>query len=273
MNILVFFAQMGQTLGMVKKPLKIVRDPKAALALARKKMSLRDLSKSSASAYLEYQWGWKQLYRDVMGLGKALARARQHVAYLESKEGKLRNISANKVDIVNPSKSYYFSSGDYLHKFAWVCYRRDARFSVSHKLKAVNNNFRLMKAFSEAIGAVDIGFALWDALPWSFVVDWIVDLKSLYKSPLADFRSHKLYRVGYSETYEWGFIPSVSLRSPSFYDNSRVEAEWKGSETVARKSYSRTPGFPTGAESAGIFGSFSKHSIGNAAALIIQQIT
>lgn len=273
MNILVFFAQIGQTIGMVKKPLKIIKNPKAAWTLAKKNLSLKDLSNSAASQYLEYQWGWKQLQRDVIGFGKALSRAKAHVEYLESKEGKLRNISASQVDIVNPNKLYGTTSGYYTHKFLWSGYRRTARFSVSHKLKAVNNTFRMMDAFTDAIGAKDFGFALWDYLPWSFVIDWIVDLGALYKDPRADFRSHKLYRVGWSQKFEWLFKPTVTLKSSYFYDNSRLIDEWNGSEIVCRKTYGRTPGFPPGADSAGIFGSFSKHSIGNAAALIIQQAT
>jgi hypothetical protein len=252
-----------RTIDMVKNPLSAIRSLKRT-------STLKDITKAGSSAWLEYRFGWAQLKRDVFGFVKALDTARAHVKYLRETAGQERHISASQTDVdTTPYGGYYITNPNGEIQVTRIS--RTARVHAYHVLSRTYQYATVIDSYLSSVGCDRIAEAVWDAIPWSFVVDWLVNLKKLMGDSSTALSREKLTRVGQSIKTEW-FAKLTTSVSYCLKGQSSQTKTHESAEQRIRTFYSRTPGLPTGEEDTGYFGSFSKTNIADGAALILQRL-
>jgi hypothetical protein len=124
------------------------------------------------------------------------------------------------------------------------------------------------------LGVNKVVEAAWDLVPYSFVVDWLINWKAVFRMVnLARFSTHTVRRMGYSIKEEWSCTPKVSVATPNLFDGTPgITAVWNGQEEVVRRLYNRSVGFPSDTDTAGVFSTLSKTNMVDGAALILQRI-
>jgi hypothetical protein len=126
----------------------------------------------------------------------------------------------------------------------------------------------------QALGVKKVIEAAWDLVPFSFVVDWMVNWQSFAKDPRRLFDNHNVKMLGHSTKHTWYMKPRVIAGLPAMHDGiTSASSQWDGDEQIALTQYVRTRGFPSGSETAGVFSSLSVTNMLDGAALILQRIT
>jgi hypothetical protein len=169
--------------------------------------SLREVAGSAADVFLQWQFNIKPLIRDIEGIHKALVESLgrfrrlmqfdgvpQVTRYKRDLRGSLSR-SLGKVDVVvpsyvlNPEYDIWFhpggTSSGWTHdeETATVTAFRDVTVNKElfcAQLRFVARWTGAQHRYAEQLGLIDalgLSFNLkhvWDALPWSFVVDWVI---------------------------------------------------------------------------------------------------
>jgi hypothetical protein len=267
-NLLVDVMQIAQVAGMFKNPFNMRKLPKQL-----RSMTMKQLSKSVASGYLEYQFGWKNIYRDMLALANVWTEVRTHDAYLKASAGKFVSISDRGTEQATPPSISLTPIGapDYCAftpKLS-LC-KRTHSFSLDIQREEQALLWSKFDQVMSRLGARDVALALWDCVPYSFIVDWFTHINRFVGQRSIDWLSYDLRRVGYSYKTTWyGYFDIVSNATG-----------WGGSQNLAyqttpfivQEQYERYPGFPAGTSSVGLFGNLNKTQIAEGLALIVQRI-
>lgn len=144
--------------------------------------------KEAADAYLEYQFAWRPLISDLMSLYEVAEWTESRARYIAkadagkfiSRRSQRGSDSLRVVDNRYPYNSrggnmWGSATHDYEGK-AWVStrWRYNRNFPLGSFI--ANEKHRLL---ASALG-LDIGFqTFWDAMPWSWMVDYFTDLSSV----------------------------------------------------------------------------------------------
>jgi hypothetical protein len=268
-NILVTLGEAMATIGMLKNPLS----PLKALRSGR---SIRSTLNAVSSGHLSYKYGWKQLYRDCIAFGNVFNDVSEHIEYLNDTAGKFRPLSASERKTIPPDPNDTYSDNRYLCKLSASrgTVERVATFSCMSKLDesiGIQSRFALTL---QALGVKKVIEAAWDLVPFSFVVDWMVNWQSFAKDPRRLFDNHNVKMLGHSTKHTWYMKPRVIASLPAMHDGiTSASSQWDGDEQIALTQYVRTRGFPSGSETAGVFSSLSVTNMLDGAALILQRIT
>jgi hypothetical protein len=265
-NILVTLGEGMKTLAMLKSPLKSLR----ALYGSR---STKDVVHGVANIHLEYKYGWKQLYRDVTNFSDLFNSVTKHMEYLKENVGTYRPVSASQVDIATLplyDRTSFFAT----LSFQKGTYKRTARFGCVSQLEQAMLDHGRMYHTLKGLGVDKVVEAAWDLIPYSFVVDWLINWKAVFRAVnLARFSTHTVRRMGYSVKEEWEYTPKILVSTPNLHDGSPgLSAEWNGQAGIVRTLYNRSVGFPADTETAGVFSTLSKTNLYDGAALILQRI-
>lgn len=273
-NLLVSIAEISQTIGMFKNPGNVRKLRKLA---AKGKLTLRELSKSPANAWLEWEFGWKNLFRDMDALASVWREVRLHQAHLESAANRFQSLAARQTtEISNPSLS--LSSVPYTGT-------APGYVNIVPKIEKIQgiHTFSLdlwrtpeMAAWSKfdqvcsRLGMRSVAEALWDLVPFSFVVDWFTHINRDIRRGSVNWNSFKTRYVGYSTKIEWyGYFDIVSRATTTW---GRDTVSLRTGSQIVQKSYGRVAGFPPDTSSVGVFGSLSKTQLADGVALIIQRM-
>lgn len=271
-NLITSLVQVSQTVGMVKNPLNLKRLPR----LLRSK-PLGALSRGIASSYLEYQFGWKNLWRDVKQLACVFQEVSNHRDYLMETVNKFVSLSARQTSrVLNPSVGTFASIGS---NPSYILLRpscTDAEnvycFSLDlRRTEAALAWSKLDQVFAR-LGANDVASALWDLVPYSFVVDWFTHLNRMLEQGPVSWQKYDLRRIGYSIKTVWHVKFRVTSTASSQIDGKVISVDYYTEPGVAQTAYTRFPGFPDGTSSVGIFGDLNKTQIAEGLALIIQRL-
>lgn len=271
-NLLVSLAEIGQTVGMLKNPLNV----KNLQRIRKTGLTLSQLAKTPANALLEYQFGWKNLYRDIAAIANVWSEVRAHRQYLEETAERYTSISQSQsVSVSNPSLSL-FTLGvapTYTLKPKLVQYKVTGRFGLSVKRPPQALAWSKFDQVISRLGFTKVSEALWDLVPFSFVVDWFTHINRVLEQRSINWNAYDLRYLGYSLTKEWydtvDFSSNVIGYWPSRWENTQSGTL---GPSVVQKSYERFPGFPTGTSSVGLFGNLSKTQIALGIALIVQRL-
>jgi len=271
-NLLVSLMTIGQTISMVKNPFGGL----SKLRKLSKDASLSNLLRTGSSAYLEYRYGWLNFKRDIDALTNVWREVRNHMAFLEKTVNKYTSLSKRVTDTVDGSSLCSFSTlgsdqtGSVLLYLKEV--RRTAAFSLDVKRDEASLRIGQMDHVLRRLGSGEIAEALWDLVPWSFVVDWFTHINRYVRQAPILWNSADLRRMGYStKTEHWGYVKtrysgysSMSGWSPAVYSEHDTQ--------VVQKLYQRNPGFPPACSSVGLFGNLNKTQIADGIALIVQRL-
>lgn len=258
------------TLGEISKTIRMFKNPFAAFrSLYKSKQTLSSLARAGSSSWLEYRYGWSQLYRDVRNLANTYSKVRSHMQYLAETAGKERNVSRATALTLSPGTSYTTGVGLCQLVFTLSTYKRVSRFSVKHVLNESARNITQLEHWMEALGTTKVAEALWDLVPFSFVVDWFFHLNRLLDQA-PDWASANVIYMGYSHKELWYHTVKVKLLDNLW--NYGPQTTFPGPEHLVKTKYSRVPGFPPGTDYVGAFGDLSKTHIADGTALILQRL-
>lgn len=271
-NLLVSLVQIGQTINMVKNPFGGL----AKLQKLSRTASLRSLLKEGSSAYLEYRYGWLNFKRDIEALTNVWSEVRRHMEFLEKTVNKYTSLASQATDTFDASNLCTFSSLGANNTGSVLLYLKEVRRTASFSLDVMRDEASLrlgqMDHVIRRLGGGEVAEALWDLVPFSFVVDWFTHVNRYVRQAPILWNASTLKRVGWSiKTEHYGYVKSRSQTYTDFEGWSAQEEAEHGTQVV-QKSYQRTAGFPPSCSSVGLFGNLTKSQIADGIALIVQRL-
>lgn len=156
--------------------------------------SLQGLLQGSAGKFLGYQFGVQPVIGDIKKSAGLLAKLQQRLKHLRATRGKTfvcryKQTFTTILPFEGLEETYYSSAYDAASLY-WAGMHRGTRV-VSHVCKAyivVENQLsgldkleNLLDAFSAAVGLSNPGKILWEHVPFSFVLEWFVDLDNVLR--------------------------------------------------------------------------------------------
>lgn len=268
-NLLVSLCQVAQTVRMLKDPFVLRR------IVCKQGMPLSKAYRLPANAWLEYEFGWKNLFRDIEAVASVWEEVRQHQAHLEKTALSYSSLSArSSVSVANPfftnGSLSFFDAGALILTPKLSEVRRTATFSLDVRRDAASTAWSKMDQVLHRLGVNELAEALWDLVPYSFVVDWFTHINRELGKKSIDWTSFDLRHIGYSEKWEWlGYLDISNSVSVSLYYKSR---NFKTNPCPVQKEYRRYKGFPPNTTSVGFFGQLTKTQLIDGIALIVQRI-
>lgn len=136
--------------------------------------------------FLEYQFGWKQLYNDINGAIDVLLENQFKVGkiihvngfnYTHDSMTRLRQFTRKRAKVINGDldKGGNYTGESYIPgDSVWP------QFAVQH-----NGNYRIHDSelrMLQQLGVSTPQVTLWDMVPYSFVIDWITNIDAVLKS-------------------------------------------------------------------------------------------
>lgn len=171
------------------------------------KKTLKELLGVSADTYLQSEFNVKPVFSDLAGIYRAVASVRAQLERLYAQEHRyLTSHFRQSLSTLFPSgEESVTQSGLYQGcKFRRVYETKTALLHVTvdyaYNLRGVPKELALVDAFLDALGVTFNPSTIWNAIPWSFVVDWVLGVSRW----LDQFRSRALdpktiiYRCCYS---------------------------------------------------------------------------
>lgn len=269
-NMIVSLAEIAETVAMVKHAANL----RKIVGGLRKTLTLRQLMKSSAGRYLEWQFGWKNLYRDVAAIAAVWSEVRHRLDYLRESVNTFTRISERKTynvtNLPTSKISSYFQSAYRAVDFSIAYARRTACFSLDVRRTEQQIVWSKFDQIVSRLGGRELKTALWDLVPFSFVVDWFTHVNRTLEQRSIDWPTYDLRRIGYS-TKDSYYITGRDSSSVSVGSRTNAVSYDVGPVCVQTK-YTRTTGFPVATSSVGLFGNLSKTQIAEGVALIVQRL-
>jgi len=265
LSCLMTLKDLASTVRMIKNPLGLAH-------LARSE-GFRDLSlrKFLANAKLEYDYGWRQMIQDLTNFLLESKKVDSQLRKLESERSQWHRLAARQFDTgyYNLDCPTFTEVGGRVTLKAVDCTcRRTAVFSLERR-SVVPSAF---DAHMAALGLDNLSAVIWDAIPFSFVMDWFIHLQNYLRFSGTDWHAYGVRKVGYSVKEE--FFLNVTIEShadSTILSTSDSTFAASGSVPVLTK-YTRTPGFPPDSGTVGLFGRCHISALLDGAALILQRI-
>jgi hypothetical protein len=250
--------------------------------------SLLDFLKLPAETFLTYQFAMAPLVRDIMGLYASLADYQAQINDLINRQGKMQqrhftyrwNEFPESVSELSPSYGLDQSSAKIDDPaYTWIQYRdTDTDASEFHAEIQYNYNYtKFQETHAASLRLLDRlglnlnGQILWNALPWTFVIDWVVDVnrflgtyaKVQNMEPMVNILQY-LWSIKRRRTIRTGLaVNTVSPLVPNHY----VAGQRIPYPVVTETAYRRQVGLP-GASSITLSGlNLKEFSLGAALAI------
>ena len=142
------------------------------------------LVKDASGLFLNWNFGWKPFVSDLKKLYNITTTVQSRLEYLRSTYG--REVRASYYQDITlpstvPSEYVIVLAPGYNIRYRRVSYRGIFRASgyVYQKLEDLSNAIGFCRGLIGALGLTNPTRVLWNAIPYSFVVDWILGLGSL----------------------------------------------------------------------------------------------
>lgn len=208
----------------------------------------RSISKTASNNFLAFQFGWQPMVKDIKAILNLSDSVQKRIKILLEQQEKTTKLSFNRdIPLEEPfsfMKSCYdaaTSHGDTDVEFQRVSAK--AKFhcgaSLYQDLSDLDSALGTMKALSASGGFNKPARVVWNAIPYSFVVDWFFHvgkiLDTLSVQPFGG--TYKVSDIGYSVKSE-----AVFIASQVFHNGSTVLKSTLG--TIDVRGYVRRPGFP-----------------------------
>lgn len=165
------FQAAARALGMVEKRVPLRGRGARRLMAQRKDGNLskgeiaRLSSKTVSSAWLQYRYGWSPLVQDAHEGAVALAKAIEEREYIRT-----RLTVTDEVPLLGTwfNQTYYRND--------WASHQ--VRETQTSKGTLVSRSGMIVDFHKPSLGNIQVGATLWELVPFSFVVDWFVDVGS-----------------------------------------------------------------------------------------------
>jgi hypothetical protein len=196
--------------------------------------TLRRLLHTSSDAYLQEQFGILPVLSDIVGYGKAITQTKARINALVAGQGKPQKRHYRRIltESTDPeTKTFRSPTGN---PYSYGCSRpcgavsKATRYvytdtSVFHAEIAYNYNFTQYQVeHAQLLGLLDaFGINLnpaiiWNAIPWTFVIDWVLNISSW----LNDRRYLNMEPVVNIHNYLWSWTGKrrILVTREVFYD-------------------------------------------------------
>jgi len=154
-----------------------------------KELSLKkDALKNAGGNYLRYDFGWKPFIGDLEKLANLINEVTKRIEYLKSQNGKTRVLKARKQKayeisdtIPGPPASGPWGSSPSLESvhqnYEWERSHTTSLYASTtlfQYLEGLDDANTMWRALFASLGFNSPGAILWNALPFSFVLDWMI---------------------------------------------------------------------------------------------------
>lgn len=220
-----------------------IADLKSLFLLWKKRTSI---AKNVSGAHLNYKFGWKPTIGDIKDLLIGLVRLRDRIAAFENAIGGTRQDSAG-VNLTLPtsaSGTITYPSGGHTASYTATCERKAVCYVAwqPQQIAAINSLDKVVRGMLDALGFELNPRIIWDALPFTFVIDWFFGVGSF----LDRFRIDALELpvvladsfIQYEEKLhiEWSWLRAN--------DGTYTKRPKSGNATYERKFFHRMPIYP-----------------------------
>jgi len=218
------------------------------------------LTRTASSNFLAYNFGVAPFVGDVKKILDLADVVNKRLKYLKDTMGKAQKLrfkrkipeeswngaSIKRLDPSSVVSTTYKSLG-LQFEFRRVNYQGtfSAQADLFQNLEGLDTQLGSLKAFAAASGFNKPASIVWEAIPYSFVVDWFFHFsKSLDYLTIQPFGGEwSLSNVGYSLNEKWQYeIWQIVPLSPCATGGSNVGSYFLGSATIQR--FIREPGLP-----------------------------
>jgi hypothetical protein len=197
--------------------------------MARNWRQLRKVIKTASGSYLAWKFGVSPILQDIMAINRFLPRMKDSLKRHESSSHSRFSYTAPIQAYMTPSP---YASG-YNHMNGYPTYKWNWN-GVSHREAEVRFVLVVKPTSSRSSGLVkDIDFALsrfssspaslaWELVPFSFVVDWFVDLRSLLSKADSFIGFNPYEIVSFTKSVSYEFETQTQLTGHSPCDGSTI---------------------------------------------------
>jgi len=299
--IAVTLKELPQTIQMVRNPFGLLKADWRKIA---GRASARTLAKKGANLWLEYQYGWKSSYIDLKNF--AVDSGKYMVSVQRYQDQALRRYSKSSVSLCS-ALSPTVSDGQWADwrsvftttSFGWkspVCRivfgptqvkANVGCWASDHLCDQVTRLYRFLYAYG-ATGD-QLLTTLWEMLPYSFVVDWFVNMNRvinlpMYEQSVKTLSSAQVQRLGFSTKVEIPYSVQIMLNTMSNYWTGTYNAfPWwavygqgpspnQTSVSGVISNYRRTTGLPTAGVSIFAGKGLSASQFASGFSLLLQRI-
>jgi len=225
--------EMGKTVEMVTNPFPSLIKGWRRIA---GRQTAKQLHKTVRNLWLEARYGWRPLWNDLRNFSVAFDQCSEAL-YGSQDQGIKTLVSVKKEALCVPppptmsdstwsdwtSNPTYWSSqaGGFIRTVAHqkkVVARVFARRDNS-VYDMVDTTHRLLRSFG--LSSKDLLPALWELVPWSFVVDWFINVRGLWNRRNRDLLVDGIDRLG------WSYKSSLTYHAEFTYG-----VQWNGSTAL-----------------------------------------
>ena len=257
------FASLPQTLLSVQKFYNLIRTSTGAL---RKLLTSKQKAVRIASdVYLQTKFNILPLLSDIRGIRTALSRTERRINDLIAREGRVRtkHFTCSVVEPSNVSIPWTAKSGynpNYGQFADWVlnanikCWRQvivepaifHAEMRYNYNYTAYQREHARVLALLDAFGINLDPSIIWNAIPWSFVIDWLIGV-SRY---LSTFKTTNMEPKINILSYLWSIkrVRHIDLAIQQYsvkWNNVIPSIGWLPLPRVSYSAYRRETGIPS----------------------------
>jgi len=267
-TLLVDLYEIGQTIEMFRNPFGLL-----TARWSPNVSTLGQLIKAGSNFWLEKKYGWDNFFRDMDQFIHSWSAVSKHIDFLNTSKASYTHVSKSthvsgtiNPDIPeNPYGFFSISTGP----LDWTC---KSSFGVEILRGEHYHVLSKLDYLLQAVGAQNLPAAMWDALPFSFVVDWFVDIQKFLSSNPVFFGQYNLRNVGYSSKLELSGSMTITSASDNYFNGLGNSTSYTIPSIPVFKKYRRTPGFPPENEHIGAFGSLNLIHLVDGGALLAQRL-
>jgi len=211
----------------------------------------RNVAKSAANGYLSLEFGWKPLLGDLNRLRNLMTSVEKRMAYLRKTKGRHTRVGFQRSGFYQPAPWESLGAGvvdymvhDYRRTSYNVVFRSGGR--LFHQMEYLDATAGYARALLGMLGLTNPAKVVWNAIPYSFIVDWIIPDIELLLDRFTNYQdlssNWKVDRLSYSLTYTANV--SITQRNiKASYQGTPVPDAVTGN--IAYRRYVRNPGLLT----------------------------
>jgi hypothetical protein len=229
--------------------------------------------KFTANSYLEYRYGWKQLFRDVSSFATAYRDCQNHIQYLLSTKDQWAPIHASESGEVPYNLSYpVIGTSNLSFTVTDARIKWKATFGCEILRGKSFQTVTCMEAMMQRLGCNDVLSALWDLVPFSFVVDWFINITDVLETDPAFWGRYRLRRMGYSVDQQYCCGLNVESYANTDFSGGYIFKTGTYPPVAVAKRFERVSGFPPDCSAIGLFEDLNITNFAAGAALIAQRL-
>jgi hypothetical protein len=223
-----------------------IEDIRKLFQIWKKSLSV---ARNLAGAHLNWEFGWKPMVSDLKNLVAAVTGLEEKLAAFIKEANCLFTQKKTMMTETLTNSGVATGPGNNYHKTQWnITLTRSATAHICWRPKVIQDLYSLqnsLRTIADALGFELNPSILWDALPFSFVIDWFFDVGSLLERFKIDTMELPIVYVdSYLQYHEDVDFVSRSIHHDGDPANVWWNETWSAEWITRRKLFHRMPLFP-----------------------------